>query len=156
MMKRRLLKDETIRQPAATLQSIIDRAEIGATAARFVRALDGSDWALLRSCLPDEVEADYPGLTGGRGLRFKADDFVSLLRCLLEGSNSRSRHLSGNHTVEIRGDEATCTSYYVTHPERRAGVAELSIAHGYHRNAMTRTFGGWKIRRITARNTHSV
>ncbi len=94
---------------AEQLQLLIDRAEISDVVHRYATGLDTHDWPLLRSIFTDEIDVDMSSI-GMRPGRMKADDWVESARVLFAGFDA-TQHLSANHVHDIRGDEATCTSY---------------------------------------------
>ena len=76
------------------LQVLVAEAEIGRVTARYCRAIDRMDEALLRSCY-------HPGATDEHGsFRGDVDEYVTWVWRLLERYRS-TMHLIGNQLVEL-------------------------------------------------------
>jgi hypothetical protein len=138
--------------PEERLQLLADRAAISDVVHRYATALDTRDWDLYRSIFTDEIEMNYSS-TGGQPERIKADDWVDRWRAQFAGFDA-TQHLSANHVYDIRGDEATCTSYmravhYLTNNE---GENHYTIG-GYYTNRLVRTPDGWKLCGVTLKVT---
>ncbi|BAZ27367.1 hypothetical protein NIES4073_82850 [Kalymmatonema gypsitolerans NIES-4073] len=97
----------------AKLQLLLDRAEISDIVTRYAMGMDLQDWKLFRSCLSDQVEADYSEATGQPAATLKANDFVAFIQSILSTEKLRTQTLSTNNAITIEGDRATCVSYYV-------------------------------------------
>jgi hypothetical protein len=94
------------------IQILLDRMEISDTVIRYATGIDMRDWEAYRSCFTEEVEIDFSSFAGGGPERLSADRWVRRVRRIVEGFRS-TQHISTNHVVRIRGDEATCVSYMV-------------------------------------------
>jgi hypothetical protein len=92
------------------LQQLADRAAISDLVNRYATAIDLRDWALLRTCFCDLVEADFTSFGTRDVFRGSADDWVAAVRSTIEGLDA-TQHLTANHVHEISGDSAVCTAY---------------------------------------------
>ena len=133
--------------PAQQLQLLIDRAEISDLVNRYATGLDTHDWPLLRSIFTDEIDIDMSSIHL-RPTHVTADEWVESARILFAGFDA-TQHLSANHVHDVRGDEATCTSYmraehFVINDE---GENYYTMG-GYYVDELVRTADGWKIRSV--------
>ena len=134
--------------PEQQIQMLVDRAEISDVVNRYATGLDTHNWPLLRSIFLDEIDMDFSSVHMRPG-RMKADDWVESARVLFAGFDA-TQHLSANHVHDIRGDEATCTSYmraehFVINDE---GENYYTMG-GYYLNKLVRTADGWKLSGVT-------
>ncbi len=130
------------------VQLLADRAAISDVLHRYATGLDMRDWTLLRSIFTDEIEMDYASI-GMRAGRMRADDWVESARVLFAGFDA-TQHLSANHVHDIRGDEATCTSYMrAEHFVLNSEGENYYTMGGYYTNSLIRTAAGWKLRGVT-------
>ena len=127
-----------------TLRRLADRADIIDVVTAFAVALDTRDWDLLRSCLADPVEVDYPDSVGVA--TFAADDLVATAQRFF-GRLDATLHISANHQIAIEGDRATCvSSLLAAHFLASAGEESLQRQVGYYTNHLER-LDRWRIRR---------
>ncbi len=134
--------------PEQEVQLLADRAAISDVLHRYATGLDMRDWALYRSVFTDEVDIDFSsaGIPAGR---MKADDWVERLRVPFAGFDA-TQHLSANHVHDIRGDEATCTSYMrAEHFVINSEGENYYTLGGYYTNRLVRTADGWKLCGVT-------
>lgn len=130
------------------LQLLTDRAAISDVLHRYATGLDTRDWTLYRSIFTDEVEMDFSSIGMAAG-RVKADDWVERARVLFAGFDA-TQHLSANHVHDIRGDEATCTSYMrAEHFVLTSEGENYYTMGGYYINRLVRTSYGWKLAAVT-------
>lgn len=130
------------------LQLLLDRAEISDVLHRYATGLDTHNWSLLRSIFLDEVDMDFSSVHLRPG-RYRADEWVENARQLFEGFDA-TQHLSANHVHDIRGDEATCTSYMrAEHFVINNEGENYYTMGGYYINELVRTADGWKLRGMT-------
>lgn len=127
-----------------SVQYLLDRAAITDVVNRYGIAIDRRDWALLRGCFADDIEADFRGF-GAREVVTGADQWVEAVRATIDGLES-SQHTITNHMIEIDGDRATCTAYIraLHHLPNPRGDSLYTIG-GYYTEALVRTADGWKI-----------
>ena len=134
--------------PEQQLQLLTDRAEISDVLHRYATGLDMREWALYRSIFTDEVDIDFSSIGMPAG-RVRADDWAESARVLFAGFDA-TQHLSANHVHNIRGDEATCTSYMrAEHFVINAEGENYYTMGGYYTNRLERTAEGWKLCGIT-------
>jgi SnoaL-like domain len=127
-----------------TLQRLADRAAITDVVTGFAVALDTRNWELLRSCLADSVEVDYPDSVGVA--TFAADDLVTTAQRFF-GQLDATLHVSANHHIVIDGDRAACVSTLLAaHFLASAGDQPIQRQVGYYTNHLER-HDGWRIRR---------
>lgn len=130
------------------LQYLADRAAISDILHAYATGLDTRNWPLYRSIFLDEVDMDFSSVGLGKGRR-KADEWVEEARVLFAGFDA-TQHLSANHVHDIRGDEATCTSYMrAEHFVINAEGENYYTMGGYYTNQLVRTAAGWKLSGIT-------
>lgn len=131
--------------PDAKLRMLLDRAEISDLLHRYATAVDRRDWALLRDCFAEEIEADFRSFGVREVFRGPADDWVGLVRSTIDGCDA-TQHQSSNHVFEIEGDHARVTSYvraeHVLINDR--GDNYYTVA-GWYDHALVRTADGWRI-----------
>jgi len=125
------------------LGTLIDRDDIRTTIIRFATSLDRKDWPLCRSCFTAEIYTDYSDLRGDPPAIVNADDFVELRRQALSGLSTH--HVSTNHSIEVRGDEAICVSSMVIY--RHLGDVSFDT-HCIYTHTLARTSDGWKISKV--------
>ena len=127
-----------------TLRRVADRADIIDVVTAFAVALDTRNWELLRTCLADPVEVDYPDSVGVA--TFAADDLVATAQRFF-GRLDATLHISANHQITIDGDRATCvSSLLAAHFLRGAGDEPVQRQVGYYTNHLER-LDRWRIRR---------
>ncbi|MBI2764409.1 MAG: nuclear transport factor 2 family protein [Chloroflexi bacterium] len=130
------------------VQQLWDRAAISDVVHRYATGLDTHNWPLLRSIFTDEIEMDFASI-GMRPGRMTADSWVESARVLFAGFDA-TQHLSANHVHDIRGDEATCTSYMrAEHFVLNNEGENYYTMGGYYTNELVRTPEGWKLRGVT-------
>lgn len=123
------------------LQSLLDERDIVALAARYCRALDTKDWALLSEVfLPDATaQLGVPSLLEG------IEAIRERIRTALEYLDD-SQHLVGNHEVTVDGDVGTHRCYLQAQHIREVpeGSPNYMIA-GRYEDRVQRTPDGWRI-----------
>lgn len=135
---------------ATKLQMLLDRAEINDVVIRYALGMDLQDWELFRSCLTDEVEADYSEATGQPAAMMRVQDFVAFVRGILSTNGLRTQTLSTNHATTVEGDSATCNSYYIAqhYLPNADGSGRVFNVHGWYTDTLVRTAQGWKICKV--------
>jgi hypothetical protein len=136
------------------VQQLIERAAISDVVYAYATGLDRRDWKLFRSIFMDTIEMDFRSV-GLRAGRYDADEWVRDAKRLFAGFEA-TQHTSTNHVVELRGDEATCTSnMQATHFVAREpndgledGAACWTIGV-YYINELVRSTEGWKLAQVT-------
>ena len=131
-----------------TTQILLDRAEISDVFHRYALGVDTRDWELFRSCFTDDVEADFTSIWPGLVVK-GADEWVSRGKALIEGFDA-TQHIITNHTHDIRGDTAKCSSYlHAQHVCRTEMGSDENVLAGYYQYEMVRTDAGWKIKKYS-------
>jgi ketosteroid isomerase-like protein len=117
-----------------------DKQAITDVVHRYGYALDGRDWALLRTCFTPDVVGHYGGdpLEGYEAIE-------TLCRDTLEPM-SVSQHLIGNVLVTVDGDGATSQCYlHAQHVLPDTPGGDQFIFAGRYLDKLVRTSGGWRI-----------
>ena len=137
------------------LRTLTDRAELSDLLHRYATAVDRRDWALLRRCFTDTIEADFRSFGVREVFRGPADDWVALVRSTIDGCDA-TQHQSSNHVHEIAGDRARVTSYvraeHMLISDR--GDNHYTVA-GWYDHAVVRSPDGWRIETYTLHVTSS-
>jgi ketosteroid isomerase-like protein len=133
------------------IRELADREEIKEVRNRFALALDTRDWELFDSLFADDVDADLPDLGVPRGTVPKAELLNAFSRAFRRpASEMGTQQLYGNFIIEVRGDEATSSSYFVGHhniPGFEGG--EDATLRARYVDRLVRTENGWKIAALT-------
>ena len=131
-----------------TVQTLLDRAAISDVFNRYAMAVDTRDWDLFRTCFTDDVEADFSSMWPG-GVFHGGDAWVSKAREIIDGLDA-TQHIITNHTHDIHGDVAHCTSYLHAQHVFTGGLGgDQCVVAGYYTYEMVRTDAGWKIRKYS-------
>lgn len=131
------------------LQWLVDRAEISDVLHRYATAVDLRDWALLRTCFTDPMEADFRSFGVREAFRGSVDDWIAAVRSTIDGCEA-TQHTSSNHTHNIDGDSATCTSYVrADHFLKNDFGDDRYTVGGYYSHDLVREAEGWRIARYT-------
>ncbi len=126
------------------LQQLADRAAISDLVNRYATAIDLRDWALLRTCFGDPLEADFTSFGTREVFRGSADDWVAAVRSTIEGLDA-TQHLTANHVHEISGDSAVCTAYIrARHVFDAADGENQYTIGGYYTWQLKRQDGEWR------------
>jgi hypothetical protein len=125
------------------LATLLDRQAVVDVCVRYATALDGRDWALLRTCFTPDVEGDY----GGGRLVHGYEAVETMCRQALEPL-AVSQHLLGNFTVEVSGNEASSSCYLQAQHVRPGtpGGDHFSVA-GTYTDRLVHAPDGWRIAR---------
>jgi len=122
-----------------------EKAQIAEVLVRYATGIDFKDWALLRTCWTDDVEADY----GEVGQYSGVDAITDLMEQLHHGMGPTYHRLS-NFAITVDGDHATARSYVFAHlqalPDDLASWVE---ALGHYDDELVRTPEGWRIAKRT-------
>jgi len=127
------------------LQVLVAEAEIGRVVARYCRAIDRMDEALLRSCY-------HPGATDEHGsFRGDVDEYVTWVWRLLERYRS-TMHLIGNQLVELDAPtSARVETYGVAFHTGLSDEPERNLTTGFRFvDRFDRIDGTWAISRRVA------
>ncbi len=132
--------------PVLDLQTVSDRIEIDDLLTRYTRAIDGGAWDGLDTVFTPDAHIDYTA-TGGM-----AGAFPEVKRWLAENLPMfpRRQHLVGQKDVDLRGDEADVTAYFLNpmvlpQPDGSELLWEFG---GWYRHRLVRTADGWRSREL--------
>jgi hypothetical protein len=122
-----------------------DKEQIAEVLIRYATGIDSKDWALLRTCWTEDVDADY-----GEVGRFSGADAITDLMELLHSAMGPTYHRLSNFAIAVDGDRATARSYVhavlQAIPDDGASWVE---ALGHYDDELIRTTEGWRIARRT-------
>ena len=139
--------EDTAALGEAKIRELADREEIKEVRHRFALALDTRDWELFGTLFADEVDADLPALGVPLGTVPKAE-LMSAFRHSFRrpASEMGTQQLYGDFLIEVRGDEATSSSYLVGHHHISGfdGGEDATLRARYV-DRLVRTGDGWKI-----------
>jgi ketosteroid isomerase-like protein len=126
---------------ALTIQELSDREEIRETILRWSRAVDTSDWDLLRQSYTEDAVTDFRVL----GIRETSGPAVQAYLESVDADYTAMHHLLSNITFhEVVEDYArTSTLVYATVVPKNAQL--FHIGAWYH-DELGRTADGWRIR----------
>lgn len=133
-------------QTDETLRLLTHRTAIISTIVGIANAIDRRDWGKLRSLLANELDTDYSQFRGEPAGRVLADDYVASRKEGLQGV--RTLHISTNHEVVVRGDEADCYSAYRIFRVAEGGSEERLDTAGTYEHRLVRVGGSWLVRGI--------
>ena len=130
----------------ATVQELLDRADVSAVLHRYCQAIDTKDWALLESCFTEDLEADFRSFAGREVVKGR-ETWVAAIRSTIAGLDA-TQHLTGNHAHVIDGDRAKLRAdIQAVHTfQNDRGDPEYTIG-GWYDIDLTRTPDGWRIHR---------
>lgn len=141
------------------LQELHDENEIRKLVVGFSLGMDARDVALFRSAWADEIELDLEsragdviGLSGTR----RADDYAADVIALLSGFTA-TQHVSSNHLIDVRGDDATCACYTLATHLLAAPGGDRWLTAGSRYDLVARRFSevGWRFTRFSLRSLWS-
>jgi hypothetical protein len=122
-----------------------DKEQIAEVLIRYATGIDFKDWALLRTCWTEDVDANY-----GEVGRFGGADAITDLMEQLHNAMGPTYHRLSNFTIALDGDRATARSYVFAHlqalPDDPTSWVE---ALGHYDDELVRTPEGWRIARRT-------
>ncbi len=139
----------------ASMQRLLDEAEIRRVVDGIDLATDAKDWALCRGYFTDEIYADFTSLAGGSPGRMPADDLVDAWNTNLY-ADKPSHHMRTNHRISVDGDEAEVFSkgYALNILDRDTG-SDLWEVWGNYTHTLERTPGGWRCSGMTIVAIHA-
>ena len=126
------------------LSNLADRLAIQDLLVRYSTAIDTKRFELLDEVFTPEGIGDYTASGGIRGTLPEIKTWLAQALSVF----TVVQHLVTNLTVEIRGDEATCTCYLFNplgYPNDDGSVAMLWCGAHYD-DKLVRTKSGWRIR----------
>lgn len=131
--------DIDLRDLEARIRRVEDTQAIAQLRARYCQSVDDGNWdALLDTFTPDGV---FVGLSTASGHEEMREFFPSL------GNTMSWWHFSSNETVEIDGDTAHGTTWFL---QPCVVEGKSQIAAGRYTDDMVRTDEGWKFKQRRA------
>ncbi|MDE0886234.1 MAG: nuclear transport factor 2 family protein [Myxococcota bacterium] len=125
------------------LKGLLDKQAISEVLYNYAAGCDQRDWELFRGCFCDEVEIDLSSWNGNPPTSLPLDTWVEGVRSGLSGFDA-TQHLSGNHLVEVNGEEARATSnIQASHMLGQERV----VLGGWYDTRLVRQAGRWRIAR---------
>jgi hypothetical protein len=128
----------------------LDRALISETIFRYHRSFDQKDWETCRTFFTDQVEVETTGMQGSVAevQSFARERLLKILQ-RMGPADSASQHFSGNHIIEIDGDNAVCIASSMARTGKtQDGRQVVSVVGGWYTFYLVRTREGWKIRKF--------
>ncbi len=128
----------------------LDRALVSETIFRYHRSFDLKDWETCRGFFTDPVEVETTGMEGSvaQVQSFARERLLKILQ-RMGPADSASQHFSGNHIVEIDGDDAVCIASSMARScKPQDGRQVVSFVGGCYTFNLVRTQEGWKIRKF--------
>lgn len=134
----------------ARLRSLEDRLELTEMLARYGRALDTHDTALLAEVFADDLYVEHGAVTPPVHGR---DAFVELVLSTLP-SMKYVQHYVTNVEVEVDGDEARARAFVLAVHDVELDGEPVQVPAGaaYHVGAR-RSEGGWRFHRLIVEET---
>lgn len=122
-----------------TDERAIDERAIIEVGMRYARSIDTLDQEKFMSCFTPDAAFGLPKLRSNLVL----DESLAFLNELF----SATQHVTTQFEVEVSGDEASMTSYYIaTHVWRQQLSDPLFVMGGFYEDSLIRTPDGWRIR----------
>jgi hypothetical protein len=128
----------------------LDRGLISETVFRYHRSFDLKDWEACGGFFTDTVEVETTGMEGSvaQVQSFARDRLLKILQ-RMGPADSASQHFSGNHIIEIHGDDAVCIASSMARScKPQDGKQMVSFVGGWYTFSLVRTPAGWKIRKF--------
>lgn len=130
----------------ATVQKLVDRAEIIDAINIIGMGADLRDWKACRAAFADRVLTDYTSLNGGTPNTVVADTLVAGWADFFSKTFKATQHMITNHAVTVNGDKATCTSHFRAHHIYLEGKSGKTwTLGGFYNHGLTRINGHWKV-----------
>lgn len=122
------------------------RLETADVAHAYAAAVDGKDWALLRSVFADEIEADFRSFGARETFRGPADAWVAAVRETIAGMDA-TQHLMANHRHEFAGPDACVMTSYMRaeHVLINDRGDDSYTVGGHYVWRLTRADGAWRV-----------
>jgi SnoaL-like domain len=130
-------------QPAEQLQWLVDRARISDLLVDFARCLDVRDWDRYIANFTERALLVLPFRTfhGREEIAGHATHGLDAFEA--------TQHVSTNHVIELKGDEARTRSYLIgTHIPKLDDPAHHGDAGGWYDCELRRTPEGWRFERV--------
>lgn len=133
--------------PVLTTREVADRIEIADLLTAYTRAIDKGAWGELDGVFTPDAMIDY---TSAGGISGPFPEVKAWLAGALEPF-VRRQHVLGQLEVNLDGDTARVTAYFVNPMITRDGNGDerLFRCGGYYHHELVRTGDGWRSRRLT-------
>ena len=137
-----------------TAQATRDHVEIGQLIARYGKALDDKDFALLDRVFTRDALLCYE--IEERKTRGSYAEWVGIFREFL-ASFYWTSHLFSQPVIELEGDAARASCRLIaSHLQIQLdGTRNLWVVHGFYRDRLVRSEAGWRIRERRFWGVHS-
>jgi hypothetical protein len=127
------------------LRRLADKDAIVATIDRLFVATDKRDWPAVRVCFADTVRFDMTSLAGGTPQDLTSEQITSAWDSGLRALEA-VHHQSGNHAVNVNGDEANAACYGIAYHYRRTRSGRNTRTFvGSYDFGLRRSPAGWRI-----------
>lgn len=125
---------------ASNLQALQDRVEITDVLYRYSSAVDSFDTAGVRSCLADDIHAQY-----GNGDPVDGADKLAAWIAQATATVIWQHHLLNVYHVTVDGDQAKTLSYLTSYQVFKDNPAAAIILVARYHDELRRTADGWKL-----------
>jgi hypothetical protein len=129
---------------------VLDRALISETIFRYHRAFDLKEWETCRTFFTDTVEVETTGMEGSvpQVQSFARDKLIRVLQ-RMGPADTASQHFSGNHIIEINGQNAVCIASSMARTCKPQDATQaVTFVGGWYTFDLIKTPEGWKIRKF--------
>ncbi|MGA2011831.1 MAG: nuclear transport factor 2 family protein [Solirubrobacteraceae bacterium] len=125
---------------ASSLQALQDRADITDVLYRYSSAVDSFDTAGVRSCLADDIHAQY-----GNGDPVDGGDKLAAWIAEATATVIWQHHLLNVYHVTVDGDHAKTLSYLTSYQVFKENPDAAIILVARYHDELRRTSDGWKV-----------
>lgn len=122
-------------------QDRCDHDLIGDVLVRYATGIDTKDWTLFRSCLTDDVRADYGDIGAWDGI-----DAITDYMTATHAPMPRTNHMMSNFTIAVDGDRASAVSYVHVVLVIAEDPLMWIDGVGQYADEFVRCADGWRIR----------
>jgi hypothetical protein len=127
------------------LRTVSDRIEIDDLLTRYTRALDTGHWDALDEVFTADAQIDYTATGGIRGGYPEVKQWLARMLPMF----SRRQHVIAQKEVELSGDRADVTAYFLNPMVvPQPGGEALWEFGGLYRHRLVRTDHGWRSREL--------
>lgn len=117
----------------------------------YAIGVDTRQWQLFDGVFAEDAVTDFGGPAVFSGLAAIKQVFEAI-----HAPFDATQHATRGHHVAVRGDDATCLSYFHARFLRSGAAGDkMYEASGWYDDALTRTPAGWRIARRTCRTVWS-
>jgi SnoaL-like domain len=127
-------------------RQLSDRIEIADLLTAYTLAVDTGLWDLLDMVFTPDARIDYRASGGIEGTFPEVKVWLAEVLPMF----ARRQHLIGQSAVDLDGDVATVTAYFINPMVSidDAGAERLFVCGGTYRHDLVRTREGWRSRRL--------